>query len=338
MEELTEDRRSGLRQAKLKALVSGVTAGEVQTFAFPHGAALIDANSAGWILLEDTDRVRVGAALSWASRRNLAALHLITSAPEVPAGVAARQARLATLPTSVQRLSGTSLVDVEPWPWAPLPPEDSQILENPRVAQLVDSLTSAGLEIVVEHGIVRGEVLGLECARIVPTDAGSWSLEVGVGRLDREMSAMMFAHLPPAESVLKAAEYVRRWRYRGATRHPLRDLVLDRWLRAELCADPESVGAKHLRPLECSVEPTNLRELQSSAAGGADLAGRPLIVVCSAGNDLEAAVVAAETRAWRSPDARLVLVVPERSSVAVLELANQQLRSPAEIVTVANPF
>ena len=43
MEELTEDRRSGLRQAKLKALVSGVTAGEVQTFAFPHGAALIDA-------------------------------------------------------------------------------------------------------------------------------------------------------------------------------------------------------------------------------------------------------------------------------------------------------
>ena len=97
---------------------------------------------------------------------------------------------------------------------------------------------------------------------------GTPRLEVGVGRFDREISAMMFSNVPTAEALAKAVEMVRRYRRPGATTHPLRDLVPERWLRRLVLADPSLVGAAELIAVDTTIEPESLRESQPSAAVG----------------------------------------------------------------------
>ncbi len=57
-------------------------------------------------------------------------------------------------------------------------------------------LLDAGVEVVVEHGVIRGEVRGLEVARVGGRRRRRRPLEVGVGRHDREAFAMVHGDLP----------------------------------------------------------------------------------------------------------------------------------------------
>ena len=60
-----------------------------------------------------------------------------------------------------------------------------------------DRLRAAGAEPVVEGGVLTGEVLGLEVARVV-TDAEGSRLEVGVGKHDRHAQRIMGGDVPTA--------------------------------------------------------------------------------------------------------------------------------------------
>jgi hypothetical protein len=195
--------------------------------------------------------------------------------------------------------------------------------------------------------MVRGEINGLEVARIVdghttagePIDAPQ--LEVGVGKADRELTAMVHGGLPTVEQLGRVVTIVREHRRPGAPRHPLNQLVPDRWLRAVLCRTPTLVGAATLRPAEGPRPRPNLSERDVAIAAGEATDGSPLVVACSVGIALDLVPLAADARAavdagaapGRSPS-RLVLAVPERDDHPTIRRLAARLRAPAEVVPV----
>jgi hypothetical protein len=145
---------------------------------------------------------------------------------------------------------------------------------------LAELLVDAGLEVLVEGGVVRGELNGLEVARVVHGASSSGVpleeplLEVGVGQADRELTAMLHGTLAPTEQLARVIELVSAHRRPGAPPHPLNQLVPERWLRARLVAHPERIGLEALRPVETALPRPNLRDRGVAAALGTDRPAR----------------------------------------------------------------
>ncbi len=300
---------------------------------FPGGAALVD-GSTGWLLLDTKPVAALGPALVWADRRELAELDLLV---EADASVIARRALLFTSPPAVWVIDGAAL---RPAVAAPVEAAPSA----PSAPALAELLVDADLEVVVEDGIVRGEVLGLEVARIVhgTTTAGTPIdepvLEVGVGHADRELTGMVHGNLPPAAQLARVSEIVRAQRRVGAERHPLNQLAPERWLRANLVADPGRVGLAELRPAPPAVPRPNLRDPAIAMAVGVDPSGAEVVVACSVGVHLDLVPAAADARQALAPEARLLLVVPERDAHPVTRALAERLVTPAELVPLAGDW
>jgi hypothetical protein len=320
--------------AKLRALVrSRWGHGERVASELPGGATLLEGTSA-WVLL-DRDPVRAfGAALVWADRQGVTDLHVLAGAD---AGVLARRARCFEPPADIWGIEGTALVAAAP---DPVPPRRSAV----PAAALDRLLVDADVEVVVEDGIVRGEVNGLEVARVVhgvstagvPLDGPL--LEVGVGQADRELTGMVHGAMDPVDQLARIVEIVRAQRRPGAPPHPLNRLVPERWLRALLMAAPARLGLEELRPIEAAVPRTNLRDRGVAAALGRTANGEEIVVVCSVGVDLDLVPASADTRLAAGPGLRLLIVVPERDAHPVtLELA-ARLTPPAEVVRVSDAW
>lgn len=330
-DELTEERLGQLRIAKLRALLGAGRVGDV-VVARPlgSGAVLQDADGRVSVLVEAAHERSLGGVLTWSTKHDATSVLVIVDADEAIAGRLARQAGLFHLPISVERIVDGATVPAAPTPVAFEP-------EPVVPAALVDGLVDAGLEVVVEHGVVRGEVLGLEVARIVQDDEGA-HIEVGVGRFDREISAMMFSNLPIDEALAKAIAMVRQYRRPGATRHPLRDLVPERWLRSLVLASPEMIGVVQLRRIDTTLAPANLRVAQPAAAVATDVDGVEAVVVCTAGIDLDLVPLAADTRNAVAPGSELILCGPARSFVDVVRSVAAQLDGPVRFVEVELPY
>jgi hypothetical protein len=80
----------------------------------------------------------------------------------------------------------------------------------------------------------------------------------------------------------------------------------------------------------------NLKEPAPAPALGRDLNDEPLVVVCSAGIDLDAVPAAADDRLFHAPAARLVVAVPERDVHPVQAALAAALIRPAELVGIPN--
>jgi hypothetical protein len=78
---------------------------------------------------------------------------------------------------------------------------------------LIAMLRDAGLEVVVEHGVISGEIRGLSVATIVPGADGRSRLAVGVGRIDQEATDLLHGDLPLAETLANAIDEVRVHRH-----------------------------------------------------------------------------------------------------------------------------
>jgi hypothetical protein len=337
------ERRAALNGAKLAALVAGRwgPADHRAPGAIGATATLVDrAAGAGWVLPDGDVARSLGPALVWADRHGVADLHLLAEARDGSAGVLARQAAMFVPPApTVWAVEGTALV-----PAVPAPPPSSA--PAPAPPGLVDLLIVAGLEVVVEGGMVRGEVNGLEVARIVHGDSTAGvpidepRLEVGVGRADRELTAMVHGDLPPTAQLGRVVEIVRRHRMPGAPRHPLNQLVPERWLRAVLCRAPDLVGLTTLRPVEGARARSNLAERDIAVAAGEAAGGAPVIVACSVGIAPDLVPVAADARAaidgaaGRQPASRLVLALPARDDHQSTRRLAARLQTPAEVVPV----
>jgi hypothetical protein len=329
--------RARLLAVKLRALVSAHSGPDDPTPAvFPGGAALLDGDRA-WVLLDTAPLTSFGAAMVWAPRQGCDRLHVVVDHDAGVAGILARRAACFEPAPSVWVAHGTELAVAPPAPVpVPRPAEPA-----PHLAEL---LVDAGLEVLVEGGVVRGELNGLEVARVVHGASSSGVpleeplLEVGVGQADRELTAMLHGSLAPTEQLARVIELVGAHRRPGAPPHPLNQLVPERWLRARLVADPDRIGLEALRPVETALPRPNLRDRGVAAALGTDRSGDEVLVVCSVGVDLDLVPHAADTRLAVAPQAQLVLAVPERDASPVTEELAGRLARPARVVAVAGDW
>ena len=295
---------------------------------FPGGASVVDAEgSRAWISLSsesDAER-RLGAALAVARRAGARELHVVVDGDAAP--VLARRAALFSESPTVWRVEGVGLTRAVAAPpaVAPAPAPEAELYRP--------LLVAAGLEAVVEGGNLIGEYLGLEVARVVVDDGGA-HIEAGVGRFDREAGALMFADLGETDALARVVELVSRHRNATAERHPINQLVPERWLRTALIAEPDRVGAASLEAVPSALARRNLLEIGVASARGVDLDGRPLVVTCSTGVDLDLVPAAADDRLAHDPDARLVLAVPGRDAVPVTTELASRLILPATVVAV----
>jgi hypothetical protein len=325
--------RSSLLTAKLRAL-SGAPV-DARAADFAGGAALLDGER-GWLLLGATPLTAFGPALVWAERAGIRQLSLLIDDADA-AAVVARRARLFTDPPEVLVVSGTTTVPAEP-----VMAEDHW--DAPSAPHLAELLIDADLEVVVEDGIVRGEVLGLEVARIVHGTTSTGTpidepvLEVGVGEADREMTAMVHGGLPPMDQLRRVRDIVLEHRRADALRHPLNQLAPERWLRARLLRDPGMVGCAELRAAPPAVPRPNLRDPAVAFALGVDDAGETVVVACSVGVHLDLVPAAADARGVLAPEARLLLALRARDAHPVTKALATRLRSPAELVTVRDDW
>jgi hypothetical protein len=372
---LSAERRAALRGAKLGALVAGRWGPANRTsHALGTAVALAGPGPVAWVLADEAPERTLGPALVWADRQHVDELHVVVDGPGDAAATVARQAGLFAPPAPhVWAVTGRTVS-----PAVPQPPPGQP--DAPAPPELVDLLMDAGLEIVAEGGVVRGEVNGLEVARIVhgTTSAGvpiaEPQLEVGVGKADRELTAMVHGELAPVDQLSRVVDIVREHRRPGAPRHPLNQLVPERWLRAVLCRNPGVAGpsgrgsgnqgpsgrgsgnqgpsgrgsGKHvpsgrgsgnhvlatLRPAAGVRPRANLTDRDIAIAAGATPDGAPVVVACSVGIALDLVPTAADAREAIDPSARLLLALPERDDHPGTRRLAARLRSPAEVAPV----
>jgi hypothetical protein len=317
-------RVAGLVEAKARALVRDHFGTEALTaLRLPGGAAFHDDHRV-WVYAPDEGPRALGRGLALAVRAGADEVHVIVDSDD---GDLARRASLLQPPAQVWRADGRALVAVAP---APLPVE----MEPPVGADhLLAIIRGAGADVVVEHGVIFGEIRGLEVARVRVGDDGRVTLDVGVGRFDQEATALLHGHLPTEAALARAVEEVRRHRRSGAAPHPVNRLARDRWLRAQLLDDPSIVGLATLEPVAPASPRRNTRDALPAGAVGTDVTGARVLVVCSVGVDLDLVPVAADL-STRERVARIVLVTPPRDQVSLLRPLADRLALPTELRAV----
>jgi hypothetical protein len=289
----------------------------------PGGAALLDqASSTAHVLIDDGAVARFGPALAWADRAGAASVDVYVDGSPTAPGIVARRAACFAWPVRVWSVSGRSLS-----PAVPSEPVVSPPLPAPELAAL---LAAEGLEVVYEHGVLRGEVLGLEVARTV-----GGRLEVGVGRHDRRARLDLSGGVDMGSSLAAATDVVRRLRRPGAPPHPANTLARSRWLRSLIVRRPASFGLDL-----CGVEPVSpplpwfdLTEAGAAPAVGYRPDGSRVVVVCSVGVDLDLVPTAADCRILYGP-AELWLVLPSRDDLRVTRSLAGRLDPPAVLYPV----
>jgi hypothetical protein len=318
-------RRTQLLSSKLHALVrdhlgsaEGLVAGE-----FGGGAALL-AGSTAWVLLDGRPERGLGAAMAWAQRRDARSLQVIADSGT---GLLARRAEGFASPITVWHVEGRVLL---PAVAEPLP---GSLAVAPAHEPWRDAIVEGGALPTTEHGVLAGEVEGLEVCRVV-TDAytDEVRLEVGVGAHDREAFLMLHGNKPTAVALADVVQAVRQHRRPGADRHPLNMLAQERALRARLVDEPGLIGASSVAIAEPPLPRPNLKDPVPCVAH-AVIDGVTTVVVCSSGVDLDLVPFAVDARA-ASGHADTVIVLHTRDAIGVQRLLAAQAAPPMRIITV----
>jgi hypothetical protein len=331
--------RSRLLATKLRALAA--VGADAPTEQPGFGAALVS-GGIGWVLCESPTIRDLGGPVIWAANRGLERLRLIVDpADEAVAGILARRATCLSRPVEVFTVAGTALVAVSP---SPFPPASAPV---EGVESLKALLAAEGCEVVEEHGVVRGEVLGLEVARIETAAEGGAAadgapgeprLECGIGRFDREAGALLRSDLDAAGSLQTVVEVVRAQRWPGAELHPLRDLCRERWMRVALSADPSVLDAAAVTPIPAVHDRPNLRDPAPAFAIATHDDEDDELVVCSVGADVDLVPATAEMLV-ASGLTRVVVVTPDASPIpAVAVKALTWLPAESRVVVMVAPW
>ena len=323
-------RRAALNNLKLRALVRehlGHEIGDTGSTApvpFGRGAALV-VDGTAWVLVDEQPQRGLGAALAWVSRQPAA--RDVALIAEAATGVLARRAPLFALPITVWHAVERVLVPAVVEPYPAVEPVD------PHHEALRPLIVEGGAEPLVEHGVLVGEVRGLEVCRAV-TDAhtGEVRLEVGVGAHDREAFSMLHGARPTVEALAEVVDAVAVHRLAGAPLHPLNRFGAERFLRWTAMNEPARLGAGSLRPADPPVVRTNIKDPVPAVAIGESPAGRPIVAVFSTGIDLDLVPFSLDARAMHAPDADLVVVVPPRDVSPVTEAIAAMAERPPRIV------
>lgn len=283
-------RRSRLRSVKLQALVRDHFGHDLDSTpgSFPPGAAMTVDGASAWVLAEDDPARSLGSALAWARRNGASSLDLLA---ERDTGSLVRRAAGLRFPIEVWHVDGRNLLPAVPEPILAPPPA------APAHLALVDTIVAGGAVPNVEHGVVTGEVRGLEVCRVVDDAAtGAVRLEVGVGAHDREAFTIMHGDVPTVEALAGVARAVDEHRRPGAP-HPLNRLVPERLLRWQLEQDPAALGLVSVEAVQPPVPRRSVKERMPCVASAVRPDGGPVLLVCSVGVDLDLVPYALDARA-----------------------------------------
>ena len=296
---------------------------------FGGGAAGMSAGDA-WVFVDTPvgthAGAQLGAALAWALRRMATRLFVLTDDAAV-AALMARRALAFRLPITAFVVDGRSLVPVAA---APLP---IAAVASAQHLAFIETIDAGGADPVVEHDVVAGEVFGLEVCRVITDlDTNQARLEVGIGAHDRETFQLLHAHRPIVEALRSVVELVAAVRHETAVAHPLNRLAQERALRARLIADPGLIGATTMRATSPPIPRANVKD-SVPAVGVALVDGREHVVVCSCGVNLELIPFAVDARQSLGIES-LIVALPARDLLPILQLINEQLIVPAMVVPV----
>ncbi len=337
---LDEERRRRLLASKAVGVArsqGAVPVGE------PHpllgGAATMVEGGAAWVLVQREPERALGSALAWSMRQGATATTCVVDVgpdgrPQRAAAelVAAKAAALAQ-PPRVLAVHRTSVEDVPP----AVPPSGEPPVPSALAGLRLEDAAAARVDAVAHaDGGLTFEVLGLEVARVAPDG----SLLVGAGKHDRDATNELYAGEPTREALVRAAEVVRQERRPGAQVGPANLLQRERWLRHALVADPAPLShagvTGPLVPVPDPAPPVDLRRPRPAAATAEE---GLVLVVCSAGVDLDLVPTAAWLRSWAAPSAeRIVLAVPVGADQPILTDLAPLLPVPAEVVAVVPPW
>lgn len=304
------------------------------TIEFALGASGIE-GSIGWVLLTKSARSGLGPALLWMNKNKLRSVNVVVDDAEV-AAVLARRARLFELDVSIWSVRDNQLIAAVP---ASVGANLTAPSEHMKFAAMIEQ---SGADLVCEHGVLSGEVLGLEVCRVVDDVADADGdraarIEIGVGAHDREMFQMVNGREATLESLAKVVTTVRAHRQLGAPKHPLNQLGAERLYREILIADPQLIGATNLKRAEPPVARENLKDPTPCVAIGDtvdNMNSRTVVVVCSAIVDTDLVTFAADARLRLAPNAELVLAVASNNVLPSMQQLVSALRKPARFAVV----
>lgn len=299
------ERRSRLLSLKLRALIRDHLgadtdpAGTAEVFAL--GAAFVT-DDAVWVLIDGDATRALGATLAWASRFEKP-IHLLV---ERDSGVLARRSEMFTLDITVWHVDDRTLLPAVAEPHL----ESAEAL--PEHLVFVDLITTSGADAVVEHGVVVGEVRGLEMCRVVTDDyTGESRLEVGMGAHDREAFTMVHGDLPTEKALKQVIDAVLPHRTEGADQHPLNQFGAERLYRWRALQNPASVGFASLALCDPPVKRTNVKDAVPCVALGVTTEGGDAVAVFVNGVDLDVVPFALDA-ASRANVNEVVIVARER--------------------------
>jgi hypothetical protein len=342
------ERHRRLLGVKLRTLVAEhrgteLDPGDLEPGSFPNGAALME-GAAAWVLIEGPAARALGPALAWAVRQGAQELQVVA---ESDTGLLARRATQLSFPVAVWFAQGRSLLPAvaEPLPSPPAPAPDH--------LELVEVIEAAGASANVEHGVVFGEVFGLEVCRVVdePTTGhiaelgdvgpsalaaaqpiGGVILEVGVGANDREAFRLLHGDMPTVDALSSVVDAVTTYRSPNAPQHPLNRLGQERYLRWQLEQDPSVVDMIEVTPAAPPVPRPNLKDPIPCVATGVDVNGDRHTIVCSVGVDVDLVGFLADVHAGdRDP---VTVVLRERDRLGITEELLSLLTRPVSVRTV----
>ena len=310
------DRRSRLLSIKLRSLVrehlalSSDLDGGNESFALGAGFLTADAM---WVLIDGEASRSLGPVLAWTSQFERRVNLLV----ENNAGLLARRASLFDADITVWHVDDHTITRAIA--------ESHIVSASATDAHLsfVDIIESSGADALVEHGIVVGEVRGLEMCRVVDdATTGDVRLEVGMGRHDREAFTMIHGELPTAQAMRQVIDAVLPHRTEGADSHPFNQFGVERLSRWKAIKDPSTIGFSTLAPADPPVLRTNVKDAVPCVAIGLTGAKRLSTVVFVHGVDLDCVSFAVDA-ASRLGTQDVTIAVRRRDVIASIErLAN----------------
>jgi hypothetical protein len=329
-------RRGLLLGAKLRTLVAdrtgtGVPDDAVGPTGLGVGVGLV-ADGVAWVLLDAepsrNDGRGLGPALAWAVRQGAQRVVVLG---DHDLAVVARRAALFDMPIEVLQVDGRELAPAG----AAAPPGEVPVVDAHLTFR--DLVVAAGAEPVVEHGVLAGEVAGLEvCRAVTDANTGEARLEVGIGAHDRETFQMLHGARPTLDALRDVVAHVAAHRAAGAPRHPLNLIAASRLLRARLAEHPGLLGdheVTDLTPVSPPMPRTNLKDELPCAAMAGDGC---TLVVCSSGVDLDVVPFAADAAAMHGAH-RCLIAVPARDIVAIQQRLATLVRVPTHFLPI-QPF
>jgi hypothetical protein len=304
---------------------------DVEVSEFGQAVGLV-VDDCAWVLVTGRYERSLGPALMWALRNNATSLKLLLNE---------RAGELARIATHFDFAIEVFELDAAGVARAAAPKSAEKIEVSVADEMYAEFIKSAGADVVREHGVISGEVCGLEVCRVVRATsasdldgAGESELEIGVGAHDRETFKLLHGRTATVESLRKVIAEVAARRAVGAQVHPLNQLARERMLRHYVCLSPQLVGAKSLQPAQPPIARTNLKDVVPCCAVGVSLTGEKMVAIFNVGVDPDVVSFGADARGQINASADLVFAMPTRDIVPAVEQIAQMLRRPARFVGV----